>query len=351
MKAFVTGSTGLLGSNLVRLLLDQGYEVKALARSISKAEKMLGAHDRLRVIVGDMEQIDGFAGELAGCDVLFHTAAYFREYYLPGEHWETLQRINVDSTLRLLDEAQRHGLKKAIYVSSSTVIGQRADGVASDETTGPDAFTQQNLYAKSKVLAEQRIAEWLKTHSLPVVLILPSAMIGPGDAAPTNLGQSIIATLNRQMPAIPPGSAEFVDVRDTAQAMINAVERGKSGERYLLNESHHPIAEMMEIACKAAGVPLPRLRATYPMTLATAWFMERMAKITGGTPQVTMETVRITNRKRVLSGAKAVRELGITYRPFADSLRDEVAWFIQNGYVKSPAKPSAALAQQHRGTV
>ncbi|MBC8171474.1 MAG: NAD-dependent epimerase/dehydratase family protein, partial [Anaerolineae bacterium] len=169
MKAFVTGSTGLLGSNLVNLLLAQGHEVKALVRSEAKARKFL-TDPRIEIIQGDMEKVDGFAAELQGCDVLFHTAAYFREYYGPGDHWATLEKINVHGTIRLLELAEKAVVKKVIYVSSSGVIGRKPDGSPADETTAPDQLAErENLYFKSKVAAEQAVANFLKTHHLPVV--------------------------------------------------------------------------------------------------------------------------------------------------------------------------------------
>ncbi len=185
MKAFVTGSTGLLGSNLVQVLLKSGYEVKALARSKEKAARFL-KEPEIEIVVGDMENVAGFANQLAGCDLLFHTAAFFRDYFQPGDHWQTLQNINVKSTINLLDEAEKRGIKKATYVSSSGVLANRPDGSASDESdisTSPSAL--KNLYFRSKVLAEIEVDKFLASHSLPVVLILPTVMLGPGDAGPT----------------------------------------------------------------------------------------------------------------------------------------------------------------------
>ena len=123
MKAFVTGSTGLLGSNLVHALIDADYEVKALVRSTEKAQKILG-HLDIEFVKGDMLNVDAFAAEVAGCDVLFHCAAYFREYYSSGEHENLLEKINVDGTINILNAAEKQGVKKTIYVSSGGVIGQ-----------------------------------------------------------------------------------------------------------------------------------------------------------------------------------------------------------------------------------
>ncbi|PSN13335.1 3-beta hydroxysteroid dehydrogenase, partial [filamentous cyanobacterium CCT1] len=122
MQAFVTGSTGLLGSNLVRELVDRGYQVKALVRSIDKAKALLGDLPQVQFIQGDLQAIPAFAAELRGCDVLFHTAAYFRESYGLGDHWPQLKGLNIDATIELLEAAEKAGVGKAIYVSSSGCI-------------------------------------------------------------------------------------------------------------------------------------------------------------------------------------------------------------------------------------
>src|SRR5262245_14509890 len=131
MKAFVTGSTGLLGSNLVNALVAAGHEVKALARSRERAEKLLH-HPQIEIVVGDMENVAAFAPHMASSDVLFHTAGYVREVFGPGNHWPKLERINVQGTLELLIQAERYGVKKAIHTSSTSVVGTGPNGAPGD---------------------------------------------------------------------------------------------------------------------------------------------------------------------------------------------------------------------------
>jgi dihydroflavonol-4-reductase len=337
MKAFVTGATGLLGSNLVRLLTAQGHDVKALVRSKEKAQKLLG-DSGAELVIGDMEDVDGFKHELIGIDALFHTAAYFREYYGLGDHWPKLERINIHGTIQLLEAAEHLGVKKAIYVSSSTVIGETASGI-SDENAAPDGFAEINLYAKSKVLAEKAVYDFIDSHQMPVVLILPSVMFGPQDAAPTAIGGIIVNILKRNLPGIPPGGMNVVDARDVAQAMINAVERGKSGERYLLTRQYVEMSDFAKTVATIGGVPAPR-NLPYLFVLAFAWMQERMASITGREPTASVSGVRVLRKRYLISGSKAERELGTVYRPLEQTLHDEVEWFIDHGYV-TPAAPTA----------
>lgn len=343
MKAFVTGSTGLLGSNLVALLQAQGHPVKALARSRAKAQKQFGP-EGVEIIQGDMEAVSQFAPALAGCEVLFHTAAYFREYFGPGNHWEKLDRINIAGTLELLEAAERAGVKKVIYVSSSGIIGRRADGQPSDETTPPDQAAETNLYFKSKVLADRAITDWQKTHSLEVVHILPTWMFGPRDAAPTTAGRMVLELLHQRMPALVPGGNVVVDARDVAQAMMTAVEKGRNGERYVLNSGYQSIASIAHQLAMVSGVPAPSLRLSYPAALAVAWVMESLARLQGQETLMTVSGLRTLNQPLEISAAKAAQELGATFRPFSETLRDMVAWYQSHGFVAKTSPLQSAVA-------
>ena len=330
MQAFVTGSTGLLGSNLVRGLIDAGWTVKALVRSAKKARDVfsdLNAGDALTFIEGDMQNIPAFTAQLQGCDALFHVAAYFREYYQPGNHWDLLESINVTGTVRLLEAAERAGVRKAIYVSSSGVIGAPINGRMADESTQPDATVMQNLYFKSKVLAEQAVAEFLKTHTLPVVLILPTWMYGPGDSAPTTSGRLVQDFLRKGLPTRVPGGSMVVDARDVAQAMIAAVECGKSGERYLIGGRATPLDTILQTLEAVSGIAAPTMRIPYRAAVAFAWVSERRARMTNTETLVSLEGIRTLHRLTEISSAKAQRELNITFRPLTETLRDEVNWY------------------------
>lgn len=327
MRVFVTGATGLLGSNLVRLLAENGHQITALVRSPERAARQLGGLD-VRLVAGDMGDVASFASALAGHEVLFHTAAFFREYYQPGDHGAELQRINVDGTMALLRAAEAQGVRRVIYASSSGVIGQRNDGVPADETTPPDALVQSNLYFRSKLLAEQAIAAWLPTSKLEVVQILPGWMFGPGDAAPTSSGQLVLDFLNRRLPLIIPGAGAPVDARDVAQAMLAAVEHGRNGERYLVSSNNtQDFRTLFGLLEELSGVPGPRVAAPYPFALVYAWVSELRGRLTGKPVLATIAGVRSLRHARPTSSAKAMHELKFTQRPLRDTLRDEIAWF------------------------
>lgn len=332
MKAFVTGSTGLFGSNLVRQLCEQGHSVTALARSQEKADKFLG-DTCAEIVIGDLSDIQAFAHRMDGCDVLIHAAAYFREYYQPGDHWSMLKKLNVDATIELLAEAEKRGFRKAIHISSSGVIGQNADGSPSTEDSSLNELAKTNLYFKSKVVAEEEIEKFLQTSSLPVSMILPGWMHGPGDAAPTSAGQMTLEFMNKNMPGTFDGGLTMVDARDVAQATINAVEHGKSGERYIVAGNYHTIKELSEMIEKASGVPVPKANIPFPILMMVATISETWARITNSETLMTRTGIRTLRDKQVLASTKAMKELNAQFRPMQETINDVVTWYRANGYV------------------
>lgn len=332
MRAFVTGATGLLGGNIVQALLDQGHEVRGLVRSKEKAQRVFpGA--KIDFVTGDMSNVAGFATSLAGCDVLFHTAAYFREYYQPGNHKATLEKINVQGTVDLLIAAEKQGVQKAIHISSSGVIGKKPDGSAGDESTMPDDHAASNLYFTSKVDTELAIKRFLKERTLPVVMILPSWMWGPGDWGPTAAGKLVLDFLKQKLPGVVDGGSSIVDVRDVAAAIITAADRGKSGERYIVGGHYFAFGDILATLAHVTGVPAPTRKIPYALSLGVGAAFEIWARLTGAQALVTLAGVRTIHGKNSVDSAKAVRELGATFRPFEDTVRDEVEWFRAHGYM------------------
>lgn len=329
MKAFVTGSTGLLGNNLVRELLNQGHEVKALVRSRAKALQLF---DDLPIeyVEGDMENVAGFAEALAGCDTVFHTAAYFREYYAPGDHWQTLERINITGSLDLIRAAMAKGVTRFINTSSSGVI----DAAVGDETSGPNPHTERNLYFKSKVIGDQKIQALVEQEKAPVITILPGWMLGPGDMAPTASGQLVLDFVHRQLPGYFDGGTSTVDARDVALGMISAVSKGRIGERYIIGGEYASMETLNRTLEQVSGVPAPRRRFPNGLMLLMAGLFEIGGRITGKAPLISREGVKTMIDKQKVRSDKAVRELGVSFRPLTETLADEVRWYAEAGRIK-----------------
>jgi dihydroflavonol-4-reductase len=323
--AFVTGATGLLGNNLCRELINQGWQVRGLVRSIDKAHKLF-PNSSIEFVQGDIANVTAFAPALAGVDIVFHTAAFFREYYQPGNHWETMKRLNVEATMELLQAAQTQGVKRAVFTSSSGVI-QTQPGQLASETADYNKFATENLYFKTKILAEQEIYRFLETSSLDVVMILPGWMMGPGDAAPTSAGQLILDLMARKLPGLIDGGASLADVRDVAKVMITAAEQGKRGDRYIAAGYLATMTDIAREVEKASGVKAPGMMMPNWLALSIANLSAKWSSLTGSKNPMPPAGIRTLMEKAQLSSAKAEHELGATFRPLAETIKDTVTWY------------------------
>jgi len=326
MRAFVTGSTGLLGNNLVRTLLGAGHEVLALARSRKKADRELG-DTPARIVIGDMTRVAGFADALSGVDVVFHTAAFFREYFAPGNHAKAIDRINVESTLELARAAHARGVKKMIHTSSAGIIGVKKDGSPGDEATPPWSGADKNLYLQSKLQVEAHLQAFSHESGFFIALALPSWMWGPHDTGPTASGQLVLDALKGKLPpAIPPGGSSVVDARDVAAAMLRIAEVGRSGERYILSGDFADLESIVRKLAVATGAKAPGARLPFAGALVMAAFAETWSRLTGTPSVMSLEGIRLMNARLAVTAARAQRELGVTFRPFENTLADAVAW-------------------------
>lgn len=326
MRAFVTGSTGLLGNNLVRTLLGAGHEVWALARSTEKARRELG-DTAARIIAGDVRNVAEFAYELRGIDVVFHTAAYFREYYNPGNHSKTVELTNVLATMELAQAAHEMGVGKMIYTSSAGIIGLQPDGSPGDEQTPSWPGTATNLYLKSKRQAEQLLLEFSREKKFFVAAVLPSWMWGPHDMGPTPSGKLVFDAIAHKLPPmLPPGGSAVVDARDVSTGMLRAAEIGRPGERYILSGEFVELADLIVNLAALTDAKPPRKHIPFAAAVALATASETWSRITGTTSPLSVEAIRLMNARLRVTSAKAEKELGVTFRPFNLTLADTVAW-------------------------
>lgn len=347
MRTFVTGSTGLLGNNLVRTLLRAGHEVWALARSKEKARREFG-DTAARIIIGDVRNVAEFAYDLRGADVLFHTAAYFREYYNPGDHSNAVELTNVTGTMDLAQAAHAMGVRKMIYTSSAGIIGLHPDGTPGDEQTPPWPGTMRNLYLKSKGPAEQLLREFSREKRFFIASALPSWMWGPHDVGPTPSGKLVLDAIAHKLPPmLPPGGSAVVDARDVAAGMLRIAEIGRSGERYILSGGFVEPADIIASLAASTDAKPPKGHIPFPAAMALATAVETWSRIMGTTSPMSVEAIRLMNARIDVTSAKAEKELGVTFRPFAATLADTVTWAMTKLQEKSsPSAPVLSASKQ-----
>ena len=347
MRAFVTGSTGLLGNNLVRTLLDAGHEVWALARSKEKAQRELG-DTAVQVVVGDIRNVANFAYDLRGIDIIFHTAAYFREYYNPGDHSTAIELTNVRGTMELAQAAHAMGVRKMIYTSSAGIIGLQPDGSPGDEQTPPWPGVDKNLYLDSKRRTEQLLGEFSREKGFFIASALPSWMWGPHDVGPTPSGQLVLDAIAHKLPPmIPPGGSAVVDARDVAAGILRMAEIGRWGERYILSGNFVELGDIFANLASLTGAKPPTRKMPFVAAMALAFGAETWSRITGIASPMSVDAIRLMNARLRVTSSKAEKQLGATFRPFAGTLADTVSWAQTTIRRKSsPSAPTLSTSKE-----
>ncbi|MBK5396163.1 SDR family oxidoreductase [Pseudomonas sp. TH39(2020)] len=334
--AFVTGATGLLGNNLVHALLKRNIKVKALVRSIGKARKQFG-NLPVEFVEGDMLNVDAFSHALQGCDALFHTAAYFRDSYKGGKHWQKLYDTNVTGTERLLQAAYAAGIRRAVHTSSIAVLKGNKDQVI-DETMSRSESDADDYYL-SKILSEQKVQEFLQQHpDMFIAMVLPGWMFGPGDIGPTSSGQFLLDFVGMKLPGVLPGSFSVVDARDVAEHQLAAITRGRSGERYLAAGNHMNMKSIFQALSSVSGVKAPERKIPLFMLRIIALVYEGYYRVTKNPVLISTSTVKLIEQEQGrthFSHNKSLKELECKFRPVAETLTDTLDWYRKNNYINA----------------
>ncbi|MBI2848171.1 MAG: NAD-dependent epimerase/dehydratase family protein [Chloroflexi bacterium] len=329
MKALVTGATGFIGANLVRELLKQGYQVRALVRMESNCRNLDGL--AVETVFGDLRDRDSLDSALEGCDALFHVAAAYT-FWTPDP--KVVYETNVKGTENILKSALVKNIKKVVYTSTESTIGMCRNGILACESVEADPGDLAGHYKKSKYLAE-KLALKMCRDGLPLVIVNPTVPVGAYDIKPTPTGQFIVDFLNHRMPAYVDTGLNVIDVEDVARGHILALHKGRTGERYILGNRNLTFREMLGILGDITSVKVPRLR----LPIWTAWTAAVVdetvsGRIFGKQPRIPLAGVRTARHRRHFDCSKAVSELGLPQTPVEKSLGKAVAWFRRNGYVK-----------------
>lgn len=316
---FLTGASGFVGSHVLRALLARGYIVRALVRG---SEPLPSGVVQVR---GDLRAPAGLIPALRGCRYLVHTAAV---YSFSPRDGTAIAEVNVRGTQGLLEAARIAGIERCVVTSSSSALapaaGSRPVSELSWAETQPGAVT----YHSSKLLQERAAL----SATVPVITVLPTAPIGPGDHRPTPTGKIIVDLLRGRMPATLRGGMNVVAVEDVAIAHVLALERGAMHQRYILGGVNLSLAELWRLIARAAGrrarvVPLP-----YMLAAVAAHIDDLRVRVAGGTPAVPVEGVRMGRLDMYSSSARAIGELG--YRPSSvgAAIDRAVRWYREHGY-------------------
>jgi len=328
MKSLVTGASGFVGSAVMRELLAAGHEVRVLIRPQSDRRNL--QKQPVEIMEGNLRDRASLERAVTGCDYLFHVAADYR-LWIPEP--DIMYDTNVRGTQELLLAAAEAGIKRIVYTSSVATLGVSEDGTLVSEETPSALHMMIGHYKRSKYLAEETVRKLTLQNQLPLVIVNPSAPIGPRDVKPTPTGRIVLDTLLGRMPAYVDTWLNVVHVDDVARGHLLAFERGTPGERYILGGENMSLLQILDTIDELTGERKYRMRLPHQLVMLSALIMDKWSIISGREPRVTVEGARMAKKKMIYSTAKAVRELGYQYRPAREALSDAITWFINNGYL------------------
>jgi dihydroflavonol-4-reductase len=321
VKTFITGGTGFIGTHLVRRMAQTDHEMVCLVRKTSDVSTLekVGA----TLVTGDVTDKDSLLMGMQGCEAVLHLANIYT-------FWEPDRRvyseINVKGTRNVMEAVLETGVSKVVHVSTGIIYGKPADMPFTEESpVGPVRFSD---YAETKYQGDLIAWDLHKTRGLPLVVVYPSGVLGPGDLKAS--GRYVQDLVYRRMPATVFDDTDltWVHVQDVAEAIVRALEKeGNIGERYLVGGEHLSFREFNQMVSDISGVPLPRFRLPDSVVTLNAALLTALADLIKKPPMLGMsrDQVRTMREGFVFDGSKAERELGFTYTPVRTALEGAIA--------------------------
>jgi dihydroflavonol-4-reductase len=326
----VTGGAGFIGSHLVGGLLDRGERVRVLELPQAPVKHL--PLDRIELVRGDIRDRPAVERAARGCGEVYHLAA---NPHLWTRRRGQFRQVNFEGAVNVLDAALASGVRRVLHTSTESILTRARQ-------TGPISADQHvsmrdviGPYCRSKYLAE-RYALRLGRVGAPVVIVNPTLPVGPGDLGRSPPTQMMLDFCRGKRREYLDAELNLIDVRDVAEGMVRAMERGRPGRRYLLGHENLSILGVFRLLARLTGLPEPNRRVPYFVALTAAYISEWLADvITHRPPAATFTGVKLTRRVMHFDARRSLDELGLRPRPVADSLADAVAWFRKVGWLAS----------------
>ena len=322
-KVFLTGATGFIGGNLVDKLLSKGYQVKILV--IDK--KLLDKHswkNNVEVIYGDVCEPETFAGKINDCEIIIHSAAIIGFW---NRTWNKLYKVNVIGTKNILGEALKSNCKKFIHISSVAAIGYGENNEPINETHPYNWGKHKICYMETKHEAELEVQKAIK-KGLNAVMVNPANVWGVGDYRGRRVG--VIKAIKYGLPFYVNAGTNFVDVDAVCEAIINAIELGKCGERYILGGENLSIKEFLGIIADEINVRKPFIELPKLPIVLFSYLQEALGLVTGISPRPTASQLCFFGKNIYYDSSKAVKELKMPVISFRECIRKTVKFYREN---------------------
>ncbi len=320
MNVAVTGGTGVVGTALLRRLVEAGHRVRALSRSSESGDVLAGLG--VEPISGDVLDRTSLGPLVDGSDWVFHVAGVNE---LCSKEPDSMDRVNIGGTANILAACRSAGVGRLVHTSSAVTMGEAHGTIGSESSAHRGTYLSG--YERSKHLSEKLLFE--NAGDLDVVAVNPSSVQGPGRA--TGTGKLVLDVMNGRLPFLVETNVSIVDIDDCARGHLLAAENGASGERYLLSGASFSITEVIRILGDVTGRHLDPKFVPCWLATAGAAVVEGSARIVGRTAPVCREMMRVLRAGHVYDGSRATRDLGLQYTPFELTIRRTVDWFDEQG--------------------
>ncbi|HTX87650.1 MAG TPA: NAD-dependent epimerase/dehydratase family protein [Bacteroidales bacterium] len=322
----VTGANGHVGVNLCKALKEAGHEVRALTHQNDYALR----HIDVTPVKGDLLVKETLIPFVGGADIVFHLAA---KISIRGDRDGSVTRLNIEGTRNIVEASRNARVKRLIHFSSIHAFNHEPLDEVLNETrplVGDDGFAYDRSKAEGERIVRQAAAE-----GMDALVLSPTAIIGPMDFEPSLTGKAFLELYHRQIPALVPGGYNWVDVRDVVSAAIAAIEKGRTGEKYLVAGTWRSIGEVARLIEKQTGSKTTKVIMPFWVARVGLPFITLYSRITGADPLYTSESLEIISKgSRHISNEKARKELGFNPRPLEDTIADIFQWFAEAGYLK-----------------
>ncbi|NLV99151.1 MAG: NAD-dependent epimerase/dehydratase family protein [Clostridiaceae bacterium] len=334
----VSGASGHLGNTVVRKLLQKGENVRCLIMEAERPEALQGLN--CEIYTADITLPWTLPAVFSGLEdkdiIILHLASMIS---IASKDDPRMTKTNVEGTQNMLDMAGKYNARRFLYCSSVHAIPERKFNAPISEVDSFNADWVQGAYARTKATATEKVLQ-AGREGMDVVVVHPSGIIGPNDYLHGRLVQVLLDFTNRRLNTLVKGGYDMVDVRDVADGLIAAAEKGRSGETYILSNEIHSISELCEIAAKYSGRKPIRQLAPFKLVKLLAPFFEFWGKLTKKRPLFTPYALYSLESNSNFSNEKARRELGFSPRPFEETVADTMAFLDANKRFRYPLRPA-----------
>jgi nucleoside-diphosphate-sugar epimerase len=329
MKIFITGATGYIGQKLTMRLLNLGHEVHALCRCWPEGD--LFNNPKVTIYEGDLLNVQKISEGIAGCDQVYHAAAYARSW---AKQRKTFFEVNVQGTVNVLDAALHAGVKKVVVTSTRGTFGASLSEPVNETTTSvPHFFTE---YETSKFMAEERVNAYVR-RGLPVVMVNPARVYGPGKLSESNALSCMIKAYVTGDWHIIPGNGKtigsFTYIDNVVEGHILAMEKGTPGERYILGGINTDFNTFFQVLRKKSERRFLLVHLPVALMKVLAWKEELLATWFGMKPMITRKWIRKYSYNAACSSKKAITELGYSITPLDEGIERTLTWFKNDMHI------------------